>query len=127
VQKFRGADGVGVRRWSAYHSDADVETSRRGQRRDLRGDLGLHLSEATNNDGCRRGPACELELQLVHGEHDTGENGDHNSVTGKTPGKGRKGRLAHREDMGMVGEDGGCCTPQISVASREEEDHDWEA
>jgi hypothetical protein len=33
------------------------------------------------------GPACELDLELVHGKHSTGEDGDHGRVNEKDQGR----------------------------------------
>jgi hypothetical protein len=70
--------------------------------------LDAHETQACTGDNRERGrqpePARELELELVHGEHRTGEDGDNDSVTDKTPAKVEKGRGSSPEVHGVLGE-----------------------
>jgi hypothetical protein len=75
----------------------------------------------------RRGPAGKLELELVHGEQGTGQVGNGEYTDEAHQRKREKGRLAHREIVGMVGEDGDRCRRRILAASRAEDEHDLEA
>jgi hypothetical protein len=70
--------------------------------------LDAHETQACTGDNRERGrqpePARELELELVHGEHRTGEDGDNDSVTDKTPANVEKGRGSSPEVHGVLGE-----------------------
>jgi hypothetical protein len=45
-----------------------------------------------NNDGCGRGPACELETELVHGGHTYRRRGGHPRLPEIDVGEGEKER-----------------------------------
>jgi hypothetical protein len=76
-------------------------------------------------DRWRSGPARRLEL--IHGEHGTGQVGNGEYTDESRRRKRGKGPLAHREVVGMVGEDGGCRSWRILAASHDEDGDDSEA
>jgi hypothetical protein len=96
---------------SACPEQRTTQTRRPPATEEARGPAGTNTASSSSS------PWRERMGQVGNGEY-TGE---------ARRKKGGKGRLAHREVVGMVGETGDDHGGRISPASREEEVNDWEA